>query len=456
MYEKNRCHVILKYGVISGMKYDSRKQIWGYRIPKLPLLQLGDTMREKILVILSCTVLCILVIVIIYRKFLLPAKIQKKLFQNNVFDNITNNTDMMVLVYYPLKHRVEFVSDSVGWLFGLDKFRVSRNIYYLFDKLNIPAEDEIVKGFCNGSSMLSAQKEYEFESPEIHEKRWIRLRTVPCDKGRYVLIVMDTTLEHEDRDTLITALKAVDQMRRINQNLIMTLQQDILNPINGIGEMMPMAQINIEDSVRVNECLAQLAVSYKELIERMSEVTDVSKGDSTVEQMEFDLPELLQEIGGSVEWQILQKKHTFQIYTDLKHENVVGDRRKIKRVIVNLLNNAIRYTQFGGNITLSVGETPVWCGSSEFKFVVEDNGIGIEKEFLSKVFEPFERADDIRVQRVQGIGLGMVVVKNILDLLEGKIDVETEPGHGSRFTVTLQMKVCSEEEDEVQDKNFRG
>lgn len=427
-----------------------------YRDTKITILQLGDTMRENILVILSCTVLCILVIVIIYRKFLLPAKIQKDLFQNNVFDNITNNTDMMVLVYYPLKRRVEFVSDSVGWLFGLDKFRVSRNINYLFDKLNIPAEDEIVKNFCNGSSMLSAQKEYEFVSPEMDEKRWIRLRTVPCDKGRHVLIVMDTTLEHEVRDTLITALKAVDKMRRINQDLITTLGQEILNPINRIDRMAAIAQVNIDDSVRVKKCLVQIAVSYRELIERMSEVTDVSRGDSAVEQMEFNLPELLQEIGRSVEWQILQKNHFFQINTDLKHENVCGDRGKIKQVIINLLNNAIRYTPVGGNITLSAGETPIWRECSEFKFVVEDNGIGIEKEFLSKIFEPFERADDVRVQRVQGIGLGMVVVKNILDLLDGKIEVETEPGCGSRFTVSLQMKVCSEEQDELRDEDLIG
>ena len=126
----------------------------------------------------------------------------------------------------------------------------------------------------------------------------------------------------------------------------------------------------------------------------------------------------------------------------MTHEEVTGDSLRIQKVFTNLMGNAVKFTPDGGKIRLSISEKPtsqakVGC----YEFVFEDNGIGMSKDFLDRIFEPFARAEDGRVNRIQGTGLGMPISRNIVRMMGGDIKVESEPGVGSRFTVTMYLKL---------------
>ena len=145
-----------------------------------------------------------------------------------------------------------------------------------------------------------------------------------------------------------------------------------------------------------------------------------------------------------------EHKHNFDIHINhIEHEDVCGDSLRIQQVFVNLMSNAIKYTPDGGNIIFSIEEKP--NGFSElgcYEFSIEDNGIGMSPEFQKIMFDPFSRADDHRTTRVQGTGLGMAISRNIVNLMNGNIKVDSTLHKGTRITVTIYLELQEKEQDE--------
>lgn len=177
-------------------------------------------MREAVFILFCCAVVTI---VIMGRQMVLTGKRERRR-RDRVLDDISNNTDMMLLVYVPKKKTVEYVSDSVSWLFGIDKERVCKDVRYLFEKLNFSIEDEFVRDFLEGNLKLSVQREYEYYNGSLKETRWIQLKAVPCEEGRGLLLVLDTTMEHELSDTLLVAVGAVDDVKKANSKLLSAME----------------------------------------------------------------------------------------------------------------------------------------------------------------------------------------------------------------------------------------
>ena len=149
---------------------------------------------------------------------------------------------------------------------------------------------------------------------------------------------------------------------------------------------------------------------------------------------------------------LMNEKHQqFQVSLGtLLHENVLLDGDRLRQVLMNLLSNAMKYTSEGGMITLMVDElqspNPKEC---HYEFVCSDTGIGIPEEYLPHIFEPFSRAEDPRISKIQGTGLGMAITENIVRMMNGTIVAKSEEGVGSKFTVTIPLEVCEEEMDSL-------
>ena len=145
--------------------------------------------------------------------------------------------------------------------------------------------------------------------------------------------------------------------------------------------------------------------------------------------------------------------HNFEVRVGkIYHENVSGDSLRIQQIIINVMSNAVKYTPDGGNIIFSIEERHdksknIGC----YEFTIEDNGIGMTKEFQKIIFESFTRADDKRTSKIQGTGLGMTVVRNIVNMMNGNIKIESEPGKGSRFTITIFLKLQEEEKGQIEE-----
>ena len=180
----------------------------------------------------------------------------------------------------------------------------------------------------------------------------------------------------------------------------------------------------------------------------------IESGKMTLAQEDFNLSELVDNLITLTKPVLDEHKHNFDIHINhIEHEAVCGDSLRIQQVFVNLMSNAIKYTPDGGNITFSIEEKP--NGFSElgcYEFTIEDNGIGMSPEFQKIMFDPFSRADDHRTTRVQGTGLGMAISRNIVNLMNGTIKVDSTLHKGTKITVTIYLEL--QEKEKEQDRNL--
>lgn len=250
----------------------------------------------------------------------------------------------------------------------------------------------------------------------------------------------------EQTKALQNALEAAEQANRAKSDFLSRMSHDIRTPMNAIMGMTSIAASHLDNPERIDDCLDKISVSSKLLLNLINEVLDMSKiesGHMVLAEEEVSLAELVQGVVTMVQPQISAKKLTFNAHiNDLSHETVISDMQRLQQLLLNLLSNAVKYTPENGSITLDINEIPSKCSETAcYEFIVSDNGIGMSSEFQSKVFEPFERANDEQIKMVQGTGLGLSICKSIAELMDGSIDVESEYGKGSRFTVSIHLRI---------------
>ena len=231
------------------------------------------------------------------------------------------------------------------------------------------------------------------------------------------------------------------------------MSHDIRTPMNAIVGMTAIAGAHIEDTPRVRDCLKKINTSSKHLLNLINEVLDMSKIESgrlDVRANDFSLPGLVQNVFDVCRPMIIEKGHHLTMnISKVGHEDLYGDESRLQQVLVNILSNAVKYTPAGGHLHFSIEEKPTHAeGASVFYFTFEDDGIGMSEEFVGRIFEPFSRAEDSRISKIQGTGLGMAISQNIIHMMNGEITVDSTLGKGSRFTVSVALKFRDAEEGE--------
>ena len=279
----------------------------------------------------------------------------------------------------------------------------------------------------------------------------------------YLAIFIDVTDVTELREmqrkltqqtkALKNALHEAEKANRAKSDFLSRMSHDIRTPMNAILGMTTIAQSHIFDPERIQDCLGKITVSSKLLLSLINEVLDMSKiesGHIVLAEEEVNLAELVHGVVTMVQPQIHSKNLVFKTYINrISHETVISDLQRLQQVILNLLSNAVKYTPPEGSIVLEINErTSERADMAYYEFVVSDTGIGMKPEFLNKVFDPFERADDDQIQSIQGTGLGLSICKSIAELMGGKIQVESAYGKGSKFTVSVYLKIQEEHIDE--------
>lgn len=258
--------------------------------------------------------------------------------------------------------------------------------------------------------------------------------------------------ERETRKALLDAYEAANRASSAKTDFLSRMSHDIRTPMNAIIGMTAIAGTHLQEPEKMAECLGKITSASRHLLALINEVLDMSKiesGTLSLNEEEFNLSSLMDNLLSMVRPMIEEKHHDLEVCIhDLKHENVVGDSMRIQQAFMNIVSNAAKYTPPGGKIRIELTEKPsgqVRTGCYEFIFT--DNGIGMSQGFLQHLFEPFERAEDVRTSKVQGTGLGMPVAQNIIRMMGGDIRVESELEKGSRFTVQILLKY--QEEDAV-------
>lgn len=204
--------------------------------------------------------------------------------------------------------------------------------------------------------------------------------------------------------------------------------------------------MHADDPERVSECLANISSASHHLLGLINEVLDMAKiesGSIGLTDEEFELSDSIEKLLAIVNPQIVAKNLDLRVdVVDIKHEHVIGDLTRLQQVFVNIMGNAVKFTPEGGSIYMRISELPSRVHDSGcYEFVFSDTGCGMSKEFMETIFEPFTRANDSRTTGIEGTGLGMAIVKSVVSLMNGTVDVDSELGKGTTFTVTVHLKL---------------
>lgn len=256
----------------------------------------------------------------------------------------------------------------------------------------------------------------------------------------------------EQSEQLKEALDSAEKANQAKSDFLARMSHDIRTPMNAIMGMTAIAKAHIDEQERVLDCMDKINGASKLLLSLINEVLDMSKIESgrlILSEDELNIGELLQDLVVMMQPEIKCKQQTLDIHVDeLKHENVTGDTQRIKQVLMNILSNAVKYTPDYGQITIGINEKEYSNGIGHYEFVFEDNGRGMEPDFLDKIFLPFERASDNEIRNIQGTGLGMAISHKIMKMMGGDIKVESEYGKGSRFTIDMPLHYRQQASDE--------
>ncbi len=261
-------------------------------------------------------------------------------------------------------------------------------------------------------------------------------------------LAADDTQKLNDR--LETALKKAEEASLAKTHFLNNMSHDIRTPMNvilGYAQLME-DELKEKELPKTKEHLEKLQQSGKLLLSIINNVLDMDRIESG--KMELDesygrLEDLRQSVFAVFDAEAKKKKIAFQYTMKVEHEHVLTDVTKVKEIFVNILSNAMKYTPSGGSVTVSLEELP--CDEPGYMIVrtrISDTGIGMSQDYLTRIFEAFTREQNTTKSKIAGTGLGMSIVKKYVDLLGGTIQVESELGKGSTFTVTLKHKIADE------------
>lgn len=254
------------------------------------------------------------------------------------------------------------------------------------------------------------------------------------------------------------ALAAAEETNKAKSRFLSNMSHNIRTPMNAIMGMTSIGLSHIDEKLRVQDCLSKIQTASTHLMSLVNDVLDMSRIDSgriVLGEEVFSLADLVHDVSVITRPQALQKGQHLQIdIREIKEESLLGDPLHLRQILVNIIGNAIKYTQEKGEILVQfsqyfsedatpddgTGKEKVWLD-----FQCKDNGMGMSEEFLKRIFIPFERVHNDATSKIEGTGLGMSIVKNLVERMDGQITVESKEGVGSCFKVKLPIAVADKE-----------
>lgn len=253
-------------------------------------------------------------------------------------------------------------------------------------------------------------------------------------------------MAHAQMEELDQARKEAVRANKAKSEFLSNMSHDIRTPMNAIVGMTAIATANIGDQQQVQNCLKKIALSGRHLLGLINDVLDMSKiesGKLTLSVDQVSLREVMDAIVSIAQPQVRAKHQQFNVSIhDISAENVCCDSVRLNQVLLNIIGNAVKFTPDGGRIDVSMYEEPSEKGDNfvRIHFQIQDNGIGMTEEFKTHIFESFVREDSSRVHKTEGSGLGMAITKYIVDAMGGIIEVDSTPGEGTNFHVSLDLE----------------
>ncbi|MGN0804298.1 MAG: response regulator [Candidatus Coproplasma sp.] len=406
-----------------------------------------------------------IVVIIIWRyRHNLEEKDSELKYREELFSILSNNTDDIFIMVNGEDLHVDYISPNIERLVGIPESECRENLRVV-DRL--VRDKDTVLILDNLADILPGEQR-EWDREYIHQKtgneKWFHV-VVLCrnflKQKKYILFLSDRTKEREINQTLEGAVSSAQSANRAKSAFLSSMSHDIRTPMNAIIGFTTLAVSNVENTEKVKDYLSKILSSGNHLLSLINDILDMSRiesGKISLDESEVNLSDLLHDLKTIIGGQIHAKQlDLFMDVIDVVDEDVFCDKMRINQVMLNLLSNAVKFTPPGGTVAVRVaqlGGAPEGMGSYEIR--VKDTGIGMSEEFVSRIFDPFEREHSSTVSRIQGTGLGMAITKNIIDMMGGTIEVNSEKGVGTEFIIRLTLRLQSEHRRVEKIKELEG
>ena len=331
------------------------------------------------------------------------------------------------------------------------------------DLLHPDDKERVLKAFNETISDYTGQKTYDVEYRLLTKNRgyrWYRAVGKPTRRPdgspkTYVGVFLDITRRKEmiqelaqQRESLSVALEEANQANKAKTAFLSNMSHEIRTPMNAI---IGLDRIALEDpgiSETTREHLEKIGLSAQHLLSIINDILDMSRiesGRMTVKHEEFSFAKALAQVNTIISGQCRDKGLAYECRVKGNVDDYyIGDEMKLRQVMINILGNAVKFTPSGGSVTLVVEEAARFNGKSTLRLIISDTGIGMSQDFLPKLFDAFSQEDSSSTSRFGSTGLGMAITKNLIELMNGTISVESEQQKGTTFTVTVTLTDCDQ------------
>ena len=375
------------------------------------------------------------------------------LYRDELFQKLSMNVDDVFLMLDANTYKADYVSPNVERLLGITVEQIQKDICVLGELHSRNPEDP-KKNYLK-DILTQEQREWDFEyvHQKTGEQRWFHIVAMDSDVNgtkKYILVMSDRTSDKKMNQALAEAVRAAETANRAKSTFLSNMSHDIRTPMNAIIGFTTLAVSNIDNQERVRDYLGKILSSSNHLLSLINDVLDMSRiesGKIHLEETEVSLSDVLHDLKTIISGQIYAKQlDLYMDAVDVANEDVYCDKTRLNQVLLNLLSNAIKFTPAGGTVSVRLKQFPgTQKDSALYEIRVKDNGIGMSQEFAQKLFSPFERERTSTVSRIQGTGLGMAITKNIVNMMGGTIEVQTEQGKGTEVIVRLALRIQPEQ-----------
>ena len=288
---------------------------------------------------------------------------------------------------------------------------------------------------------------------EIRYFQMAAVRAGEWDKNRGIVLGLrsvdeETRNEMEKKALLEDALSQANRANKAKSVFLSNMSHDIRTPMNAIIGFTTLALTHVDHKEHVEMYLKKIMTSGNHLLSLINDILDMSRiesGKMHLDEKPCSLPDILHNLRSIIQADVHSKQlELFMDAMDIQNEDIYCDGLRLNQVLLNLLSNAVKYTGAGGKVAIKVIEIPgAPAGYGNYEFRIMDTGIGMSEEFVSRIFEPFERERNSTISKIQGTGLGMSITKNIVDLMNGSIDIKSKQGVGTECVVSFTFRLYS-------------
>lgn len=391
----------------------------------------------------SIVLMGLMIIVLLVSQYVLHRQRKELVYRNRLFDNLSLSIDDAFIIRDANTGVINYRGLNLERILGI----YMPNVESLYKGLSEEDTLAIQEGIRDPQFNSPFERLVEYTKPD-QKKCWMLIRVYRVEDlntPQLITVFSDRTDEVRSRQALQDAMLAAERANMAKSEFLSRMSHEIRTPLNAIIGMTTIAAASVKDPARVEDCLSKINISSKHLLMLINDVLDMSKIESSkmvLQKEPFDIFEVVNGFVSTVYAQAKEKGIEFEETMEGFGENTIfiGDSLRLNQILLNLSSNAVKFTSPGGAIRLDVSRHRNGNTTDILRFILSDTGIGMTKEAVAKIFRPFEQADASIAKRYGGTGLGMSITSNLVTLMDGQIQIESEPGVGTTCIVDLPFK----------------